>query len=924
MSGLITSVWIVGASVVALGLLVVTLGMQRLLRLRWRRIVSHPVGISEVPEPSQRALESVAPQLRSLGFAYLHSGVTQTAVVTEPDHAVFFQVYLHAERRVYAMVSVSPVPEPQDPCVLQFITPVSDVTFWVTMNRFRHFSPMRLPGWRVFDDYLPTWQDAYQRHLARIQTIHVLPGIDSEGLLRELHQSFSDLVPAMQKAGQLQAEAEQPHLRLTWVSALRFTAIALAGQWRARWAVRHRSRTSTPADATGTDAESAALHAQWTQRQGTASSSRTKWLVFVGSALLFLAVGSLWMSWSFVPTVLAVIALHEGGHYLAMRLTGYRNVSVFFVPGLGGLAVGEKATATPLEKLLVYLAGPVPGIALAGVAFWAANHGGWTAPPWLQEFLVASLVINYLNLLPLVPLDGGRVLETLVFARLPRLRFAFAALCCALLFGIGHWLGDGVLRVVAVLLALGLPHQWRVMQLDRATPRPAGTALDEAHALQSLLAGLQAIPSHTWSFAQRSAAVITLMPELMGRKARLWESLAGLALYAAVLCAPLGLALATLPQLGIWTSIFLPVLQVPPDDVEPERAPPTPPGQTPVDWQARLSLAASLPEADRLPLLLGAGKDAADSEDTDTALRHFKAAWAIAKNLPPRDMQRIDALEGLANVVESDAERQGLLQQIVDALSEPQGDERSRVAYAKEQLAYGDIKPAMQVTLLRDAVQLRTTMGPAHAPLLLDARRMLAHALERQADALGAEVQLRTRIDALTLPDPSDRSREALNRRVQRVSSLVDWGWFLMAHQRHAEAQQAAAEALAGLPHQITMSWVNPQQQALEAAVWAELSAPAPTALRSLWDAYDASRRSGFGAGRPVLVHEVDRAVVAQALQDKRLQAQAQRGMAEARASITRRPPLCDAPISLLHNAWRAHQHEARRRALQTSGACGP
>jgi Zn-dependent protease len=116
-----------------------------------------------------------------------------------------------------------------------------------------------------------------------------------------------------------------------------------------------------------------------------------------------------------------------------MRLTGYRNVSVFFLPGLGGLATGEKADATPMEKLLVYLAGPVPGMVLAGAGFWASSAGLWQAPGWLNEFLIASLAINYLNLLPVSPLDGGRVLETFAFARHPRLRFGFAAVCCGLL-----------------------------------------------------------------------------------------------------------------------------------------------------------------------------------------------------------------------------------------------------------------------------------------------------------------------------------------------------------------------------------------------------------------------------------------------------------------------------------------------------------
>ncbi|MBK6592565.1 MAG: site-2 protease family protein [Burkholderiales bacterium] len=393
---------------------------------------------------------------------------------------MYFDIYRHADHATYVLVTPSPMPEHRQLCVLQFITCFDDASQWITLNCFQHYSPQQLPGWRVFDDYLPTWQEALQRHTARVQAARVPVCTDSAELLRRLHQSFAELVPYMQQSGQLQAVAHSPHLRLrlTWAAALRYTAVALAGQWRASRAgntVRNLPATTAQHGSTSSesDADLAAFQAQRALHHDAPSSSRTKWLVFGVSALLFLGVGGFWLSWSFVPIVLAVVALHEGGHYLAMRLTGYRNVSVFFLPGLGGLAMGEKATATPMEKLLVYLAGPVPGIVLAGVAFWAAASGWWSAPPWLNAFLIASLVINYLNLLPIVPLDGGRVLETFLFGRAPRLRLGFAVLCCGLLFGLGQWLDDMVLRVVAVLFAFGLPHQWRVMQLDLATQRPA-------------------------------------------------------------------------------------------------------------------------------------------------------------------------------------------------------------------------------------------------------------------------------------------------------------------------------------------------------------------------------------------------------------------------------------------------------------------
>jgi hypothetical protein len=385
------------------------------------------------------------------------------------------------------------------------------------------------------------------------------------------------------------------------------------------------------------------------------------------------------------------------------------------------------------------------------------------------------------------------------------------------------------------------------------------------------------------------------------------------------------------PQFGFLASAFnsalIPGLQVPADDVEAEPVPTAAPKPelSPADWEARLAKLAqapALPDAERLDLLLGAGKSANDAEDTDAAMRHYRAAWAIAQHLPARDLRRIDALEGLASLVEPQAERVALLNQIVDELTAPQGEERLRVAGAKEQLSYGELEPAEQVALLQEAVRLRAAAGPAQDPVLLATRLMHARALDRADTPLVAEAELTTRIESLALPKRGDRTREALHRGVQRVSAQVDLAWFLMAHQRHADAQRTVAVALAGLPPQITVSWVYPHQQALEAAVWAEVLAPSTTELRRRWDAYDASRKQSFGGGRPILAHEADRAVVAQALNDAGLLAQAQRSMAQVRVQLTRRPALCEAAAPYTQTNWRQPQQDARQRVLRASGNC--
>jgi Zn-dependent protease len=128
------------------------------------------------------------------------------------------------------------------------------------------------------------------------------------------------------------------------------------------------------------------------------------------AALSFLAMAAIW-DVGLAALILAVVAFHEAGHAAAMRLFGYRNVQVFFVPLLGAMTVGRPVATSVRNRLLVLLAGPVPGLWLAVVLLaidLTQGPGGV-----LRKAALPLLILNALNLLPFTPLDGGRVLEAL-------------------------------------------------------------------------------------------------------------------------------------------------------------------------------------------------------------------------------------------------------------------------------------------------------------------------------------------------------------------------------------------------------------------------------------------------------------------------------------------------------------------------------
>ena len=139
-------------------------------------------------------------------------------------------------------------------------------------------------------------------------------------------------------------------------------------------------------------------------------------LILGASIALFVALGFLRFDLTMLWLLIVVLAVHEAGHYLAMRAFGYRDVKVFFIPLFGAAVSGRHLTAAGYKRAIVTLAGPIPGLAI-GLALGLADQV--VNIPRLDYFALMFVIINALNLLPIFPLDGGRLMHELVFSRWP-------------------------------------------------------------------------------------------------------------------------------------------------------------------------------------------------------------------------------------------------------------------------------------------------------------------------------------------------------------------------------------------------------------------------------------------------------------------------------------------------------------------------
>jgi len=202
--------------------------------------------------------------------------------------------------------------------------------------------------------------------------------------------------------------------------------------------------------------------------------------VFTATLLLFglslLARSTL----TYAVIVIVVLMLHEYGHYFAMQRCGYQDTTIFFIPFIGAIASGKKQGATPNQEMMILLAGPMPGIILALLALGL----GALRIPGAQTVILTLIILNAFNLLPILPLDGGRIVQLLLFARRPTLD-VIARILAVATFGMLALTTKSVLLFVLTLgVVLGIPQGRRLAALQRAVRKMPESAATEDKAKQ--------------------------------------------------------------------------------------------------------------------------------------------------------------------------------------------------------------------------------------------------------------------------------------------------------------------------------------------------------------------------------------------------------------------------------------------------------
>ena len=194
--------------------------------------------------------------------------------------------------------------------------------------------------------------------------------------------------------------------------------------------------------------------------------NKTGWLgktiFLLVSVFLFGVSVGVELNWEALISLIVVLFIHETGHLLGMWMFGYKDLRMLFIPFLGALASGKKENVTAFQESVVLLLGPMPGYVLGlAIIFGGTDE----IPIWLVQYAIISIILNGLNLLPFLPLDGGRIVSLALFNRLPLLQLLLMILSILGFLYVGIFIGEWVLLILATLLIIGLPTLWREIQL---------------------------------------------------------------------------------------------------------------------------------------------------------------------------------------------------------------------------------------------------------------------------------------------------------------------------------------------------------------------------------------------------------------------------------------------------------------------------
>jgi Zn-dependent protease len=157
-------------------------------------------------------------------------------------------------------------------------------------------------------------------------------------------------------------------------------------------------------------------------------------------------------TWTFALVLMFTIFVHEMGHLVAMKYHGLKTKGMYFIPFIGGVAIGDPEQKDVTQQAFFEIAILGPIVTFVQTAFlFGAFHLTEEKLPVLGGLAAFSALIMVFNLLPILPLDGGRVLKAISSSLMTRSAVFLGIFVNMSLVGLASYSGAYLLAFFGIL-----------------------------------------------------------------------------------------------------------------------------------------------------------------------------------------------------------------------------------------------------------------------------------------------------------------------------------------------------------------------------------------------------------------------------------------------------------------------------------------
>ncbi|MBV6627204.1 MAG: peptidase M50 [Rivularia sp. (in: Bacteria)] len=415
----------------------------------------------------------------------------------------------------YAKVGIRHPIEPVNLFDIEFYTFFKDKTCLVTTNGKGNTVIGKIPFFIMQDFYTAQTSLQWQYHQGRLRQLktHKIPKLLSpEAFTQALGVYLQNYLNSLIKLRYISPGTNQKIFRLNGNLALKLTHKIIQGNHQSANIIKQRREQAKNETKLAVEIpielEVEGFRRMEKLQRGLIDKKMRPWMI-LGSFILFVVTSTKYFGTQTLIIFVAALIIHEGGHLLAMKLCGYRDGSLLFLPFLGAVATARKDDATITQKFCVSLAGPLPGLILGillAIFFKDVSYSSW-----IKQASWILICLNLFNLLPIYPLDGGQIVDILLFSRFPYSDVffkAFGAIIISLL-GIAH----PALYLLTIPLAVNIIYSYRAAKINSKLHKSfrANPPSNQENILYCLFKNLQQFDYHHLPFNSRYLLVKNLI-----------------------------------------------------------------------------------------------------------------------------------------------------------------------------------------------------------------------------------------------------------------------------------------------------------------------------------------------------------------------------------------------------------------------------